>query len=68
MSKKEELETLNIKKVKLATNLAMASKETIAMALIGLGMKLLSEGHYLEGGALVTLGWILLVIQQVLTS
>jgi len=61
-------EKLEIKKVKLATNLAITGKDTIAMALIALGVDFINKGDYIVGGALITIGWILLVIQNVLTA
>ena len=64
--KKESLEELDIKKVKLGTSLALAGKDTVAMALIALGMDFINKGEYVVGGALITAGWILLLIQQVI--
>ena len=61
-----EIKELNIKEVKLATKMAIAGKDTVAIALISLGMKFISEGDYITGGALVTIGWILLVIQGII--
>lgn len=41
-------------------------KQTVAIALITLGVQLINSGDYISGGALVVVGWILLVINQYL--
>ena len=64
--KKESLEELDIKKVKLGVSLAIAGKDTVAAALIALGMDFINKGDYITGGALITAGWILLLIQQII--
>lgn len=64
--KEQSLEGLDIKKVKLATSISIAGKDTIAMALIALGMDFINKGDYMVGGALITAGWILLLIQQII--
>jgi hypothetical protein len=52
------------KKVAFAYSFAEASKESIAMAMIALGVKLISEGETVIGGFLVTVGWFLLIINK----
>ena len=42
------------------------SVSALAVALISLGAKLIAEGDYMTGGLLVTIGWVLLVVEPFL--
>ncbi|MEM1551556.1 MAG: hypothetical protein QXH03_02665 [Candidatus Bathyarchaeia archaeon] len=52
------------KKVSYSKAFATGTKDTIAMSLIALGVKLIGEGDYVVGGFLVFIGWILLIAQK----
>lgn len=60
MSKAE----LSPERIKLAVSMIEAGKDTIAMAMIAMGVKLISEGEIIIGGFLVAVGWILLLIDK----
>jgi len=51
---------------KLSKSLGIGVKETIAIILISQGMNIINNGDYISGGALVAVGWILLVIDRYL--
>jgi len=41
-------------------------KDTVAVALISLGVQQIQSGDYIAGGALVVIGWMLLVVDRYL--
>ncbi len=51
---------------KLGKAVGEGVKETIAIALISLGVNMIGDGRVIEGGALVAVGWILLVVNRYL--
>lgn len=51
---------------KLSQTLAEGSKEAIAIALISYGVNLISQDNIIVGGAMVFIGWILLIIDRYL--
>lgn len=60
MSKAE----LSPERIKLAVSMVEAGKDTIAMTMIAMGVKMISEGQTMVGGFLITVGWILLLIDR----
>lgn len=63
MGEAEKMEQLE-KKINFAYAFADGTKESIAIAMITLGVQRITEGDYLVGGFLVTVGWILIVIDR----
>lgn len=55
-----------MRKFKALRALGEGAKETIAMALISLGVSMIQQGDVISGGALVAVGWILLVVNRYL--
>jgi len=55
-----------VRKFKALRALGEGAKETIAMALISLGVSMIQQGDVISGGALVAVGWILLVVNRYL--
>lgn len=53
---------------KLVKAFGEGAKHTIAIALITLGVNFINNGEYIAGGALVFVGWILLVVNQYLVG
>ena len=54
------------KKVSFGKAAGLGAKDTLAMGLITMGVAELNKGDYLVGGAFVTIGWVLLVVDHVL--
>lgn len=53
-------------KLKFLKAFGEGTKEAVAIALITLGVQMINSGDYISGGALVTGGWILLIIDRYL--
>jgi len=53
-------------KFRIAKAIGAGSKETVAIALITLGVQMINSGDYVSGGALVAIGWVLLVVDRYL--
>jgi len=58
------IETMPYKFRKLGRAAGEGAKEVIAISLISLGMQQIQAGDYIGGGALVAIGWVLLVIDR----
>ena len=52
------------RKFKALRAIGEGAKDTVAVALITLGIQQIQGGDYIAGGALVAIGWILLVIDR----
>jgi len=48
--------------VSFGKKLGLGVVDTVAIALITTGVGLINQGNYIVGGALVTVGWVLLVV------
>jgi len=53
-----------VKFKKLAKMSGIAAKETLAMALIAQGVQLIQSGDVVGGGALVAIGWFLILVDK----
>ena len=52
------------RKFKALRAIGEGAKDTVAVALITLGIQQIQGGDYIAGGALVAVGWILLVVDR----
>ena len=52
------------RKFKALRAIGEGAKDTVAVALITLGIQQIQGGDYIAGGALVSIGWILLVVDR----
>jgi hypothetical protein len=52
------------KKVSLGKSVSLGAKDTVAIALITIGVSEINKQDYIVGGLLVTVGWILLVVDK----
>jgi len=53
-----------IKRMTFGKAAGLGIKDTLAIALITTGVQRINQGDYIIGGGLVTIGWILLVVDR----
>jgi hypothetical protein len=51
-------------KVKMSKAISLGAKDTVAIALITIGVNEINKQDYIVGGFLVVVGWVLLVVDK----